>query len=654
MSGLQKQFWIGFDGEPLTGNPPPRMTVYGPPLTREQEGAVNHAYRLFCIANQVALGEYQVRNRTLPDGTKIRMTSTNGRDHVEVWTPNKKPEELKMFGGFLVLPHTQTLPLGWGKYPGMGPDELGYYNQYPPFLALITPHRKYKYERFVPLKAHQYDWWGNRPVHVSYDHGLNQRYWIRNHDYGYTGSGQYPLVRREHAPGKEDVYVLGCRVVTGTLKVLGAGLCMGTNAGGARKEYINIVTRKDLRTVEFWSAFSPAKELVETGFFATYSPTWVKIGEYTHPNEDIELEDPWYFDATGKKATTVTRTSTGGRTNSALEAFIDSSNPLTPTTRSHYIIGSTNAVRPALWSKEVFVIDAEFAGDGSASNASASSISVTVTTDAGTGTVLVCDDAYSSGSYSCNYTASGNELVAVDYSPNGKHEVRVSMSGSLSLTMIDSGTNSVFGSIVETISLGSNSFSFTTVEAGFIDGAGDIKFSEVRAVGMDARAGVLLCRTTKSESGTARGAIGAFPAYSMTLNGPGNDFAYAFMSKRTSQYKLLGVAGSVETAEVVTEDDAESAWLYSPAALMHFNLVYPIGSFASETNERYGNSFFINQSSDSAGAMATLNGKWVMAQLGASTVRHYLGSKTEEVDIAVKLPPHGSMTDIRFMPIKVV
>lgn len=109
MSGLQKQFWIGFDGEPLTGTPPPRMTVYGPPLTREQEGGVNHAYRLFCIANQVALGEYQVRNRTLPDGTKIRMTSTNGRDHVEVWTLGEV-EDQGLVGGFAFRQWAHSTP----------------------------------------------------------------------------------------------------------------------------------------------------------------------------------------------------------------------------------------------------------------------------------------------------------------------------------------------------------------------------------------------------------------------------------------------------------------------------------------------------------------------------------------------------------------
>ncbi len=98
MHGLQKNLWINFDGEPITGNTPPRMIVYGQ-LTGPQWAGVANAYRMFSLANLVALGEYQSRRRTLSDGTKVRLVSINGVDTVEVWPPDTE-EDQGVVGGF--------------------------------------------------------------------------------------------------------------------------------------------------------------------------------------------------------------------------------------------------------------------------------------------------------------------------------------------------------------------------------------------------------------------------------------------------------------------------------------------------------------------------------------------------------------------------
>lgn len=85
MSTLRNPVWIGFNGEPITGRMPTRLRVYGQPLSKAQMGEVAHAYGLFCTANNLALGQYQSRERKLSDGTRVRMVSINGVDTVQVW-----------------------------------------------------------------------------------------------------------------------------------------------------------------------------------------------------------------------------------------------------------------------------------------------------------------------------------------------------------------------------------------------------------------------------------------------------------------------------------------------------------------------------------------------------------------------------------------
>ena len=102
MTNLVNQHWINFNGEPVTGRTPPKTTVYGPPVTPQQQGEVAHTYKLFCDANNLALGQYQVRNRTLADGTRIRCTSINGVDQVQVWT-NGEVAGREEYAGFAFL-----------------------------------------------------------------------------------------------------------------------------------------------------------------------------------------------------------------------------------------------------------------------------------------------------------------------------------------------------------------------------------------------------------------------------------------------------------------------------------------------------------------------------------------------------------------------
>lgn len=86
MTRLSNPHWVGFNGTPITGRVPTGLVVYGAPMTAEQAAEVAHTYKLFCDANLLALGDYQVRDRVLRDGTRVRCVSVNGVDRVAVWT----------------------------------------------------------------------------------------------------------------------------------------------------------------------------------------------------------------------------------------------------------------------------------------------------------------------------------------------------------------------------------------------------------------------------------------------------------------------------------------------------------------------------------------------------------------------------------------
>jgi len=86
--------YLTFGGQPITGRIPPTMVVDGGVLTQEQYGGVIHAYKLFCDMTKLALGDYQIANRILKDGTRVRMISINKADTVLVWPTGGGSQEV--------------------------------------------------------------------------------------------------------------------------------------------------------------------------------------------------------------------------------------------------------------------------------------------------------------------------------------------------------------------------------------------------------------------------------------------------------------------------------------------------------------------------------------------------------------------------------
>lgn len=168
MSALNNRHWIEQDGTPITGRTPPELRVYGPEMTGDQQTQVRHIYKLFTDVCLVAVGDYQVRQRVLGDGTRVRCTSFRGRDVVEVWTSASEKDEF--FGGFLFRPQDDfgAAKVYWGKPVTTLNAPLGTEFGVDPTCLLKTRWKKktglaensFKVERFVSDQYGTLDWQG--------------------------------------------------------------------------------------------------------------------------------------------------------------------------------------------------------------------------------------------------------------------------------------------------------------------------------------------------------------------------------------------------------------------------------------------------------------------------------------------------------------
>ena len=95
MKSLTNQHWISLSGEPITGRIPPTLRIMnGVEPTPPQMGEIAHHYKLMTLALKVSIIPYMVQERTLVDGTRVRMVSSYGVDTVMVW-----PKALGQRGG---------------------------------------------------------------------------------------------------------------------------------------------------------------------------------------------------------------------------------------------------------------------------------------------------------------------------------------------------------------------------------------------------------------------------------------------------------------------------------------------------------------------------------------------------------------------------
>ncbi len=92
MKSLTNQHWTSLSGEPITGRIPPTLRIMnGVEPTPPQMGEIAHHYKLMTLALKVSIIPYMVQERTLVDGTRIRMVSNYGTDTVMVWPVPQLP-----------------------------------------------------------------------------------------------------------------------------------------------------------------------------------------------------------------------------------------------------------------------------------------------------------------------------------------------------------------------------------------------------------------------------------------------------------------------------------------------------------------------------------------------------------------------------------
>lgn len=117
MSNLINQNWIGLDGKPVTGRVPPTIRMVAGVMTPALMAEVAHRYQLFCLNKQTAVGDFFVSDRTLPDGSRVRIVSNMGVDVVMVWS-KYGPRVAELHHGLAVYADWMAAPLHRHKADG--------------------------------------------------------------------------------------------------------------------------------------------------------------------------------------------------------------------------------------------------------------------------------------------------------------------------------------------------------------------------------------------------------------------------------------------------------------------------------------------------------------------------------------------------------
>jgi hypothetical protein len=104
VKSLTNQHWTSLSGEPITGRIPPTLRIMnGVEPTPPQMGEIAHHYKLMTLAMKVSIIPYMVQERTLVDGTRVRMVSSYGVDTVMAWPAGGKKNNFDLPHGFVVV-----------------------------------------------------------------------------------------------------------------------------------------------------------------------------------------------------------------------------------------------------------------------------------------------------------------------------------------------------------------------------------------------------------------------------------------------------------------------------------------------------------------------------------------------------------------------
>lgn len=188
----------------------------------------------------------------------------------------REPEPCISEQGYTFRPVDDITPDGW---PG-AVNSSEYWHAY-------TSGGPVELDEDVLLRAQPHFWRGNKNRIVSFNHGGQGRYGWRL----FNPSPEPALAR---VPGTPTIYILGSRITTGDLKVVGAAMF---------RDALVIITRNDGEADQLYYTENPYPQLRAdsiAGFDPVeITPTWSLAGPIaTH-------RMPWFFSPTGEEATTV-------------------------------------------------------------------------------------------------------------------------------------------------------------------------------------------------------------------------------------------------------------------------------------------------------------------------------------------------------------
>ena len=92
-----------FHGQPITGQTPPKLVVYGPPLTAQQGAMLQTAYNAFVGAARVSIVPNPTRQGRLQDGSPYTIECSQGVCTCTVWTTNALAALTEIFSGVLFI-----------------------------------------------------------------------------------------------------------------------------------------------------------------------------------------------------------------------------------------------------------------------------------------------------------------------------------------------------------------------------------------------------------------------------------------------------------------------------------------------------------------------------------------------------------------------
>lgn len=142
-----------FHGQPITGQTPPKLVVYGPPLTAQQGAMLQAAYNAFVGAARVSIVPNPTRQGRLLDGSPYTIECSQGVCTCTVWPVGAGDAQKDIFSGLVFYARNAVLvnkgdrgipSATWERKAPPERNATGYFPERPPYaFGLCTANTSY-------------------------------------------------------------------------------------------------------------------------------------------------------------------------------------------------------------------------------------------------------------------------------------------------------------------------------------------------------------------------------------------------------------------------------------------------------------------------------------------------------------------------------